>query len=155
MLIPVLAGEHPCAVRGLVFIDPMNVEFIDALGGVAGLTGHPMMQHPFDPAQVEALTKSQRAALRVEAGLPGTVATVRAMPVPRHIPVRVITAGIPWWSNPEEDEAWRVSHEHLAASVENGKLMVADKSAHLIPYDQPEIIVAAIAELVRDSGKPE
>jgi pimeloyl-ACP methyl ester carboxylesterase len=152
MLIPVLAGEHPTAVRGLVFLDAMNVEFIDALGGVAGLTAHPMAQHPFDRSRVEELTKPQRAALRVEAGLPGTVATVRAMPVPRDIPVRVITAGIPWWPKPEENEAWRASHEHLAASAADGKLLVAEHSAHLIPYDQPEIIVAVIAELVRDAG---
>jgi pimeloyl-ACP methyl ester carboxylesterase len=149
LLIPVLAGEHRTAVCGLVFLDAMNVEFIDALGGVTGLTGHPLMQHPFDPSRAEELTKPQRAALRVEAGLPGTVATVRAMPVPHHIPVRVITAGIPWWSKPEENEAWRASHEHLAASVADWKLIVADRSAHLIPYDQPEIIVAAIAELVQ------
>jgi hypothetical protein len=97
----------------------------------------------------EALPKPQRAALRVEAGLPGTVATVRAMPVPHPIPVRVITAGIPWWSTPQEDAAWRASHEHLAASVADWKLLVADKSAHLIPYDQPEILLAAVAELVQ------
>ena len=151
MLIPVLAGEHPDAVRGLVFLDAMNVEFIDFLGGVSGLTGHPLMQFPM-PSRVEELTKSQRAALRVEAGLPGTVATLRAMPVPHHISVRVITAGIPWWSGPDEDEAWRASHEHLAASVKDWKLMVADKSAHLIPNDQPEIVVAVIAELVRIVG---
>jgi pimeloyl-ACP methyl ester carboxylesterase len=152
LLIPVLAGEHPDAVRGLVFLDAMNVEFIDALGGVSGLTGHPMMQRPFDPSRVEALTKPQRAALRVEAGLPSTVAIVRAMPVPHHIPVRVITAGIPWWPQPEENEAWRESHEHLAALVRDWKLLVAERSAHLVPYDQPEIIVAAVAELVQDAG---
>jgi pimeloyl-ACP methyl ester carboxylesterase len=152
LLIPVLAGEHPAAVCGLVFLDATNVEFIDALGGVAGLIGHPLMQFPIDLSRPDALTKSQRAALRVEAGLPGTVATVRARPVPHHIPVRVITAGIPWWSTPKEDDAWRASHEHLAASVKDWKLMVADKSAHLIPHGQPEIVVAAIAELVQIAG---
>jgi pimeloyl-ACP methyl ester carboxylesterase len=152
LLIQVLAGEHPTAVRGLVFVDPMNVEFIDALGGIAGLTSHPLMQHPFDPSRVEALTKPQRAALRVEAGLPDAVAIARAMPVPHGIPVRVITAGKPWWPKPDENRAWRKSHEHLAASVKDGKLLVAENSAHLIPYDQPEIVVAAVAELVRDAG---
>jgi pimeloyl-ACP methyl ester carboxylesterase len=149
MLIPVLAAEHRTAVRGLVFLDAMNVEFIDALGGVAGLTSHPLSQHPFDRSRVDGLTKPQRAALRVEARLSDTVATVRAMTIPHNIPVRVITAGIPWWPKPEENEAWRVSHEHLAASVKDWKLIVAEHSTHLIPYEEPEIIVAAIAELVR------
>lgn len=148
LLIPVLAAEHPAAVRGLVFVDPMNAEFIDFLGGVSGLINHPLSQHPFDRSRVQELTKPQRAALRVEAGLPSTVAILRAMPVPGHIPVRVITAGKAWWPRPEENQAWRTSHEHLAASVEDGKLLVAEQSAHLIPHDQPEIIVAAVAELV-------
>lgn len=149
MLILVAACEHPEVVRGLVFLDAMNVEFIDAIGGAEGLTRHPLSQHPFDSSQKEKLTKPQIAALRVEAGMPGVVALVRTLAVPQHIPTRVITAGIPWWPKPEENRAWRESHEHLAASVKDGKLMIAEHSTHLIPDEQPEIIVAAGAELVR------
>jgi pimeloyl-ACP methyl ester carboxylesterase len=150
LLILMLVNEQPNAVCGLVFLDAMNVEFIDAIGGPEGLTSHPLSQHPFDPHQKEKLTKPQHAALRVEAGLPGVVSILRTMTVPYDIPTRVITAGIPWWPKPEENRAWRVSHEHLAASVKDGKLMVAERSAHLVPDDQPEIIVAAVQELVRN-----
>jgi pimeloyl-ACP methyl ester carboxylesterase len=149
MLILVTACEHPDAVRGLVFLDAMNVEFIDAIGGAEGLTSHPLSQHPFDPSQKERLTKPQLAALRVEAGMPGVVTYMHTLSIPQHIPVRVITAGKPWWPKPEENRAWRESHEHLAASVKDGKLLVAERSAHLVPDEQPEIIVAAVAELVR------
>ena len=148
MLIPVLAGEHPDAVCGLVYLDAMNVAFIDFLGGAQALIDHPLMQFPFDRSRPEALTKEQRAAIRVEAGLPHTVETVRSMPVSPDTPVRAITAGIPWWPKPEENAAWRASHERLAAAAADGKLLVAEESAHLIPYDQPEIILAAIADLV-------
>ncbi len=148
LLIQVLASEQPVAVRGLVFVDAMNVEFIDAIGGAEGLTSHPLSRHPFDPSQQE-LTKSQRAALRVEAGIPGVVTIMRTISVPYGIPVRVITAGAPWWPRPEENRAWRKSHEHLAASVKDGELLVAERSAHHVPQDQPEIIVAAMQELVR------
>ena len=135
----------------MVFVDPMNVEFIDALGGPEGLIGHPLMQHPFDLAQKESLTKPQRAALRVEAGLPANVTTMRDMPVPYDIPIQVITAGKPWWTDPQENQAWRESHEHLAASVKDGKLLVPERSAHLIPCDQPEIIAAAVNELAQSA----
>jgi pimeloyl-ACP methyl ester carboxylesterase len=150
--IQVLAGEHPTVVRGLVFVDPTNIEFIDALGGIADRTSHPLAQRPFDPSWAEELTKPQRAALRVEVGLPGTVAIVRAMPVPQDVPVRVITAGKPWLPKPENNQARREGHEHLAASVKDGKLFVAERSAHSVPYDQPKIVVTAVAELVRDAG---
>lgn len=149
MLILVLANEQPGAVRGMVFLDAMNVEFIDAIGGAEGLTSHPLAQHPFDSSQKDTLTKPQLAALRVEAGMPGVVTFMRTLSVPQHVPIRVITAGIPWWPKPEENRAWRESHEHLAASVKDGELLVAERSAHLVPDEQPEIIVAAVAELVR------
>jgi pimeloyl-ACP methyl ester carboxylesterase len=149
MLILATACEHPAAVRGLVFLDAMNVEFIDAIGGAAALINHPLSQHPFDRSQKEQLTKEQLAALRVEAGLPGVVDFLRKLIVPQHIPVRVITAGIPWWPEPAENRAWRESHEHLAAAVQDGQLLVAEHSTHLVPDEQPEIIVAAVTELVR------
>jgi len=140
--------EHPDAVSGVVFLDALNVEFIDAIGGVEALINHPLSQHPFDPSRPENLTKSQNAALRVEAGLPGTVQILRSLSIPQHIPTRVITSGIPWWPELEENSAWRKSHEHLAASVKDRKLIVAEHSTHLIPDEQPEIIVDAISELV-------
>jgi len=150
MLIPVAACEHPNAVCGLVYLDAMNVEFIDAIGGADGLNNHPLVQQfPIDRSHPEKLSKPQRAFLRIEAGMHGVVAYMHTLSIPSHIPVRAITAGIPWWPKPEENKAWRESHEHLAAAVEDGKLLVAERSAHLVPQDQPEIIVAAVAELVR------
>ncbi len=152
MLIVVMANEQPDAISGLVFLDAMNVEFIHAIGGAQALIDHPLSQHPFDRAQPDKLTKPQRAALRVEAGLPDTVAHLETLSIPHHIPVRVITADIPWWPKPEENQAWRESHEHLAASVKDGKLIVAERSTHLVPDEQPEIIVETVAELVRGAS---
>ena len=150
MLILVAACLHPDAVRGLVFLDAMNVEFIDALGGADGLTNHPLMQQfSFDRTHPETLSKPQQAALRVEAGMPDVVAYMHTLSLPRQVPVRAITAGIPWWPKPEENRAWRESHQHLADSVEDGKLLVAERSTHLVPDEQPEIIVSTVAELVR------
>jgi pimeloyl-ACP methyl ester carboxylesterase len=150
MLILVTACMHPDAVRGLVFLDAMNVEFIDALGGADGLTNHPLMQQfAFDRTHPETLSKPQRAALRVEAGMPDVVAYMHTLSIPRQVPVRAITAGIPWWPKPEENQAWRESHQHLADSVKDGKLLVAERSTHLVPDEQPEIIVSTVAELVQ------
>jgi hypothetical protein len=67
-------------------------------------------------------------------------------------PVRVITAGKPWLPKPEKNQARREGHEHLAAAVKDGKAFVAERSAHFVPYDQSEIIMTAVAELVRDAG---
>lgn len=108
----------------------------------------PLFQYPFDRTQPGKLPKPQRAALRVEVGLPGVVTYLKTLTIPPAIPTRVITAGIPRWPKPEENQAWRLSHAHLAASVKDGKLLVAECSTHLIPDEQPEIIVATVDELV-------
>ncbi|MFO7697483.1 MAG: alpha/beta hydrolase [Anaerolineae bacterium] len=146
--IVLLAQEHPEAVRGLVFMDPMTLEFIDYLGGAQGLTSHPLSQHPFDASQPEGLTRAQRAGLRTEAGMGGVVEAMRGISIPRHIPVRVITAGVQWWPKPEECRAWREAHAHLADSVDDGRLIVAEHSAHFVSETEPELVIAALKELV-------
>ena len=153
MLIMVEACEHADAIRGLVFLDAMNVDFIDAIGGVQALINHPLSQHPFDRSDQKKLTKPQLAAMRVEDGLPGVVEYMRSLSIPQHIPVRVITAGIPWWPKPDENQAWRESHENLAASVKDGKLLVAERSTHLVPDEQPGIIVETVKELVQNARR--
>ena len=150
MLIYATACLHPDAVRGLVFLDAMNVEFIDSLGGADGLTNHPLMQQfAFDRTHPETLSKPLRAALRVELGMPDVVTYMHTLSLPRQIPVRAITAGIPWWPSEVDNRNWRESHQHLADSVKDGKLLVAERSDHLIPDRQPEIIVSTITALIQ------
>jgi len=147
------AAEHPDAVRGLVFVDPFTVEFVDTFG-VDYCNNHPMMgKLPFDTSRPETLSKLQRAVVRM-VGAPGSnladkIAVMRKAVVPGGIPVRVITAGIAFLSKPEEWKAWRDSHERLTASMEGAKLIVAEKSGHMIPFSQPDLIVAVVSEVTR------
>lgn len=150
-LIKFEAGEHPEAVKGLVFVDPFTVEFVDALG-IERCINHPLIgKLPFDTSQPEKLTKMQRAAVRM-VGVPNSLeekcSLVRKAMVPPGIPVRVITSGLTWLI-PEEMKAWRESHEKLTASIDGAKLVVAEKSNHLIPQLQPELVVSVIAEIVK------
>jgi pimeloyl-ACP methyl ester carboxylesterase len=147
------AAEHPDAVRGLVFVDPFTVEFVDALG-VDYCNNHPMMgKLPFDASRPETLTKFQRALIRM-AGAPRRnlaekVAVARKAVVPDGIPARVITSGTAWLPNPDEFKAWRESHERLTASIKGALLVRAEKSGHMIPYNQPDLIVSVVSDVVR------
>ena len=147
------AAEHPDAVRGLVFVDPFTVEFVDMFG-IDYCNNHPMMgKLPFDASRPETLSKLQRAMVRM-VGAPGSnladkIAVMRKAVVPAGIPARVITAGIAFLPKPEEQEAWRESHERLTASMEGAKLIVAEKSGHMIPFSQPDLIVAVVSEVTR------
>ncbi len=147
------AAEHPDAVRGLVFVDPFTVEFVDALG-VDYCNNHPMMgKLPFDASHPETLSKLQRAVVRMvgapRRNLAEKMDVVRKAVVPAGIPVRVITSGTAWLPNPDELKAWRESHERFTASIKGALLVLAEKSGHMIPYSQPDLLVFVVSEVVR------
>ncbi len=147
------AAEHPEAVRGLVFVDPFTVEFVDALG-VEYCNNHPMMgKLPFDASHPETLSKLQRAVIRMvgapRRNLAEKMAVVRKAVVPDGIPVRVITSGTAWLPNPDELKAWRESHERFTASIKGALLVLAEKSGHMIPFSQPDLLVSVVSEVVR------
>jgi pimeloyl-ACP methyl ester carboxylesterase len=151
LLIRFEAAEHADAVRGLVFVDPFTVEFVD-LFGIEACNNHPMMgKLPFDASRPETLTKEQRALARM-VGAPGSnladkVAVMRKAIIPAGIPVRVITSGMSWIPNPEEQKTWRESHDQFTASVKGAKLIVAEESDHMVPWRQPELLVSVVSEV--------
>jgi pimeloyl-ACP methyl ester carboxylesterase len=147
------AAEHPDAVRGLVFVDPFTVEFVDMFG-IEYCNNHPLMgKLPFDTSRPETLSKFQRAAVRMvgapDRNLAEKIAVMRKAVIPEGIPVRVITAGIAFLPKPEEQKAWRESHERFTASIKGAMLIVAEKSGHMIPSSQPDLIVSVVSEVVR------
>jgi pimeloyl-ACP methyl ester carboxylesterase len=148
-MIRLFASEHPDVVRGMVFVDPFTNEFVDLLG-VAYLDNHPMAgKIPFDTSQPEKLTRIQRALVRmVGDGLGPKMEVMRKTSVPSGIPVVVITSGLPFLPKTEEQEAWRRAHEQLTASIEGATLIIAEKSSHMIPVSQPDLIIEAVMKVI-------
>jgi len=147
------AAEHPEAVRGLVFVDPFTVEFVDMFG-IEDCNNHPMMgKLPFDTSRPETLSKVQRAAVRMagapDSNLADKISVMRKAVIPEGIPVRVITAGMAFLPKPEEQKVWRESHERFTASMKGAILVVAEKSGHMIPYSQPSLLVSVVSEVLR------
>ncbi|MER5645474.1 hypothetical protein [Streptosporangium sp. NPDC002524] len=64
------------------------------------------------------------------------------------VPVRVITAGRRPWMPKAHLEHLTADHRALAGRSSNGKVMVAERASHQIPYEQPEIIVQAVDEVL-------
>jgi len=149
------ASEHPDSVRGLVFVDPFTVEFVDTFG-IEYCNNHPMMgKLPFDTSRPETLSKLQRAMVRMVGApvrnLAENIAVMRKAVIPEGIPVRVITAGIAFLPKPEELKAWRESHERLTAAIKGATLVVAEKSGHMIPFSQPDLLVSIVSDVVRSA----
>ena len=130
-------------------IDPNTVAFVDAIGGPYQLMELPADTLPPPPE----LPKTHKAGIRQSGAFPVTLEIVRRATIPRELPMIVVTAGKSWWSKEETNAAWRAAHELLVADAPNRKLLVAEESGHDIPREQPNIVIAAIQELIRAVGK--
>jgi pimeloyl-ACP methyl ester carboxylesterase len=143
------ASENPDAVRGIVFIDPFSVEFVDLMG-VDYLDQHPMTgKLPFDTSQPEKLTKQQRALVRmVDKGLGPKVAIMRNTTIPKGIPVFIIKSALPTWPKEEEQNAWNQALHKMAASIEGSELIVAKESNHMIPFQQSDLVIDTVIKAI-------
>ena len=69
-------------------------------------------------------------------------ASMRHQRLPSDMPLTVISAG-------DQPDDVKAEHERLALSSARGRHVVAQNSGHWVPFDQPELIVAAIKEIVK------
>ena len=147
-LIRLTASMDPGNVAGMVFVDPFSTELVDILG-VEYLDDHPMLgKLPFDTSKPEKLSKFQRALVRmVGDGLRVKTEIMRKTVVPEGIPVRLITCGKSFLPKPEEQTAWRQAHEQMAAKIKGAKLIIAEKSGHMVPLEQPQIVIDTVIEV--------
>lgn len=135
MLALLSAARFPDRVKGVVLVDPMNPRFVDRTGDFVFSTV-PRIEHPS--------TVRERALVRLMNGFRGLVGEVRAIESTLPQPVVIVTAGQPWWGRVEIDQAWRQSHADIAAVSPRRRLIVAERSRHNIPQQEPETIVTAL-----------
>ena len=149
------AATYPDEVVGLVLIDAAHEDYYDRLRALLtpaqwtaftapppGLTDDPV----FERLDIDASTGAMRVA-------------AAASPL-RPLPLVVLTHGRPFDWPPGVPAAavealWLPLQEDLAALAPGGRLVVAEESGHFIPGDQPDLVIAAIrqvVEAVRDPG---
>jgi pimeloyl-ACP methyl ester carboxylesterase len=145
------AGSNPEPVpplsrRVLELIPPLGIQRLKRLyAGDRAL--NPELRNLPRGFQTRYLLGSSLLQLRSERNefdsLPETKAQMRLTPFPADLPLTVITAG----HNPEQLEL----HAKLARSSIYGRQIVAEHSGHMIPLDQPDLIVEAVREMVKPS----
>jgi pimeloyl-ACP methyl ester carboxylesterase len=143
------ASMYPDDILGIVFVDPFSAEFVDILG-IEYLDDHPMAgKLPFDTSDLSKLDKSQLALVRmVKGGLGPKMDIMKKTTVPEGIPVVIIASGLQTLPKAEEQEAWDNALERMAASIDGAVLITAEQSNHMIPWNQPDIIVEAVVDVV-------
>ncbi len=136
-LIQLYANRWPKSVKGLLFLDPNNPSAMLAMGDDAN-------QKPV----INPVTQRDRANARVDAAGRAPFAAVYAAPLPQKVPVIVVSAEKPPFPKPRQIEIFKLSHELLAASVEDGKRVVAEGSNHMVPAQRPDLVIAYVQELL-------
>lgn len=135
-----LTGGAPAAPRNFVKIfGPSTAHTLERLvGEVRKLPPdvHPLVQAAWSRskcfgAMADYLRVFEEAA-----------ASVPRQRLPRELPLTVITAG-------DQPAAVKAAHEALASSSSRGRHILAAKSGHWVPFDEPDLIIEAIRELTR------
>ena len=143
------ASMFPEDVLGIVFVDPFSCEFVDMLG-VEYLDDHPMTgKLPFDTSDPSKLDRQQLALVRmVGGGLGPKMKVMKDTKIPEGIPVTIIRSGKQTLPKTEEQEAWDLALERMAASIDGSVLLVAEESNHAIIMLQPDLVAGAVKDVV-------
>jgi len=135
------AANHPGEVCGLVLVDADIVGFFDDAEVTALMAG-------FREERNEILAKNP-ALVRALDAFPATVARMRRVELPRTMPVIDIVSTTPPMRTDEERKAWRAAHIAFVNAGPARRVVLASHSSHMVMNDEPDLIVNAIAELVR------
>ena len=90
----------------------------------------------------------ERAFARIDAAIWDTLTTVYRSPIPQDIPLIVVSAEQAPFPEERQNEAFRLTHELLAASVLDGRTVLAEDSNHLIPTQRPDIVVESVRDIL-------
>jgi pimeloyl-ACP methyl ester carboxylesterase len=121
----VFAGMYPDEVAGMVLVDPGQEEFSEWYNARRN-----------DGERDNDEWKDIMVSLN----------EAHESHVPSRIPITLITA------MKMPDETWRDAllkfHQEWVEKFPNGKHIVAEKSGHMVPFEQPELVIQAVRQVV-------
>jgi pimeloyl-ACP methyl ester carboxylesterase len=158
----VFASDHPERAAGLVLVDasheddahdvPWMARFVPLLSTIGVLRlfgvsfGQPVESLPPAVQQFARATSFRAAGYQAAADeiihIRESASEVRSSRRKLTIPVVVVTGGR------GADENWRQLQRDQASLSARGCLMIAEQSGHVVPIDQPEVVVDAIRTVV-------
>jgi pimeloyl-ACP methyl ester carboxylesterase len=142
LLAQLYASSWPQAVSGLVFLDPNSAATMAAL--------HEIQTRPFKEGTPQ--TPREKAFARIDAAIWDSLTAVYRSPLPTQIPLTVVSAEQSFFPEERLSEAFRITHRLLALSVTDGRLVVAERSNHMIPAQRPDAVVEAVRDVLTRRG---
>jgi pimeloyl-ACP methyl ester carboxylesterase len=140
----VYAARYPEEISGIVLVDATQEDF-------------PQMEASIlTPAEREktrtAIANAPEAVRDEIEAIPMSVAELRRAGPQPEVPVAIITA-VHETDSAKFRKAWAELQERLASSYPHATHVIAPKSGHYIPFDQPEIVIDTIREVVDKARK--
>ncbi len=140
------ASRYPREVTGLVLLDPGHAEMLERFRPV------------LSPALWQEFQSRMRAAYAGGEGVDylASIAEVQAAPPPPDVPLMVLARGqqppaagfLPGWPIAQTEQIYQGLLAELAASSAQGTFRRAEQSGHYIQRDEPDLVIAAIREIV-------
>jgi pimeloyl-ACP methyl ester carboxylesterase len=135
----VFAGMYPTEVSGLVLIDPSQ----EAFNTYLRLNPPPTLKE-----EEAKIAKAAQGARDEYEGVQATYEQAQSAKVPAGVPVILLTATQDSGMPAEARRVWAEKHKEWIAKVPGGKLIVAEKSGHFIQAQEPDLVIAAIKEVM-------
>ncbi len=137
------ARQHPALVAGLVLVDAAHEDKYAAFMSILS----PELQARYQTYLDDPARNSERL------DIPASIAQLHAERRPLGCPVAILARGrpdapSPVWPSAALQAAELQSMHSFAAEAPSSTFRSAEQSGHFIQQDQPELVVAAIAELV-------
>jgi pimeloyl-ACP methyl ester carboxylesterase len=134
---------HPISVKGLLFIDPSSLYFIESLGGADGF----IKRITNKLYSINKETKIHKRFTQLCSTFHQTVSKLAKIDQP-DIPSYIITSGIKWLptDDPNSYKLFQLSHKKLADFYR--AKMLESNSNHNIPENDPNIIISTIKKLL-------
>ena len=93
------------------------------------------------------MTTRERAFARIDAAIWDTLTAVYRSPLPKDIPLTVVSAEQSFLPEERLTEAFRLTHQLLALSVLDGRTVIAERSNHMIPAQRPDIVIDSVSDV--------
>jgi pimeloyl-ACP methyl ester carboxylesterase len=147
------AATYPDEVVGLVLVDAAHEDYYAAMREVLANEQQADVARLEEEGPSELADYPDRERLDTDASAAEMREAAAAASPLRRLRLVVLTHGIPWDWPPDYPAAaleaiWLPLQEDLAALVPDSRLIVAEQSGHFIPGDQPEVVIAAIRQVV-------
>jgi len=143
LLIILYAAQYPAELAGMVLVDSSHEDMVARI--TAFMTAAKAQRFRDILAQNEDGIDIEQISEKLRANHWRTTAPLYVLAQGR------ATKPLPGWS-PENwakrQQAWREMQIDHAQRSPNGKLIIAEKSGHMIQFDQPELVVDAIKQML-------